>query len=779
MQSLTRFTSIAAIAAVLASPAVAQDAADAASPVAQAGQDGTDAGPGDDQTGQDDVDIVVTATRLRGQVDTEIPPILELDEEDIKAVGAGSIAELVETLAPQSGSARGRGDGQPVFLVNGIRIASFREFRSYPPEAIQKVEVLPEEVAQRYGYPPDRRVINFVLKDNFSSKEVELEYRQPSRGGNSSNEEELTYLKIGGASRLNANLEHSGTSLLTESERDIVQEAGAPAGAGDLRSLVSAADSYEATLNWTKPFEGNGASLSLNGTFERDDTRALSGYDAVAFDRDGTLRALERDGRSDSYSAAATYTSPLGPFQFTGTVDGSLGDSRTFIDLPGGGIARADSNTATLDSKATARGNVLLLPGGEVGLTLDGGYKWNRISSTDTRSDIDTTLSRSRFSAGATVSVPVTSRREGFGEGFGDISLNFQGGVDHLSDFGTLTNWSAGLVWSPTETLTLQATYIRADQAPSLTQLGAPQITEFNQPYFDVATGQTVLIDVLTGGNPDLLAETQSDWKLSANWKLPIKADGRLTLDYVRNRSSDVTASFPQLTPAIEAAFADRVTRAADGTLLAIDTRPVTFAQTRAERISFGYNMRGSIGKAPERAEGGRRGRGGPGFGRRDGDKRPRYFLGLTHTVELSNTILIAPGVPVLDQLDGDATATLGLPRNTSQLQAGLFFQGYGFRLSGNYTGSAELRGSGLPGSTDLFIDDLATVDLRLFADLGEVAGKEDGFLKGLRVSLRADNLFDGQRTVRDSNGVVPLRYQPLRLDPNGRYLGIELRKIF
>ena len=46
------------------------------------------------------------------------------------------------------------------------------------------MEVFPEEVAQRFGFPPDRRVINLILKDNYRNAEVELEFEGPSRGGN-------------------------------------------------------------------------------------------------------------------------------------------------------------------------------------------------------------------------------------------------------------------------------------------------------------------------------------------------------------------------------------------------------------------------------------------------------------------------------------------------------------------------------------------------------------------------------------------------------------------
>ena len=113
--------------------------------------------------------IVVQGERLRGQLDVEQPPLLELNEEDIASLGANSIEELIEAIGPQTGSSQGRGGGRPVFLVNGIRIGSFRELRSYPPESVAKVEVMPEEVAQRFGFPPDRRVVNIILKDNFSS----------------------------------------------------------------------------------------------------------------------------------------------------------------------------------------------------------------------------------------------------------------------------------------------------------------------------------------------------------------------------------------------------------------------------------------------------------------------------------------------------------------------------------------------------------------------------------------------------------------------------------
>ncbi len=77
---------ISVLALLSASPAAAQDSAAAEDPA--------------DPQQDEDSEILVIADRIRGQVDSAQPPLLVLNEEDIAAYGAGSIAELVEQLAP-------------------------------------------------------------------------------------------------------------------------------------------------------------------------------------------------------------------------------------------------------------------------------------------------------------------------------------------------------------------------------------------------------------------------------------------------------------------------------------------------------------------------------------------------------------------------------------------------------------------------------------------------------------------------------------------------------
>lgn len=922
--------------------ATAQAADQPASVVAAQGQDviiddpGGAVDPGND--------IVVTAERLRGQLRVEQAPVLELNEQDILAIGATSVADLIAAIAPQTGSSRGRGGGgQPVFLVNGIRIGSFRELRSYPPESIAKVEVLPEEVAQKFGFPPDRRVVNMILKDNYSSREIELEFEGPDRGGYFRDEQQFTLLQIKDGGRLNVNLEASDISSLTESERDIIQTPGSVSDIGSdpdparYRSLVADSRNIEATANWAKAFIDSGSSISLNATYERDDSLNLSGLNGVtlvapdgsaAFRTFGADNPLEVRTASDTFSSAGTYTRPLGDFQFTATSDFSLSETETEIDrradtqalvaaalngtlaidgpLPDvadAGFDISQRRTIVSENKLTLRGSPAYLPAGELSTTFDLGFDWRRIESADTRSAQDAKLTRRRLEGGVNVAIPLTSRREGVLDALGSFTLNGSLGFEDLSDFGSLIDWTAGLNWSPWDNFDLQATYVWREAAPSLSDLGNPRTETLNVPVFDLVNGETVLATVISGGNPDLLKETQRDWRFSATWEIPFIKDTQLSAEYIRNRSRDVTGQFPALSAEIEAAFPGRVTRDTDGTLLTLDRRPVTYARTRNERLVFGITTRGSLGSsggrgggeerrgpppgagapppqqgAPteeqrarfmafrerlcvdngiefleqlagaiergedlstqfpgldlSRAQGmlerfkgadgtidrarlgefrericsmdpaqmrggpggpqggppqgapaaGRSGPGGggmPGFGGGRGGGG-RYFFNLTHTIELDNQILIADGGPLLDLLEGDAQGDFGQSKHSTRLEGGLFLDRKGgLRISGTYTGKARIDGNLATGASPLFFDDIVRFDIRLFANIGELAKAERGFLKGTSISLRADNIFDAQRRVRDGDGNTPLRYQPLLLDPTGRYVGIDLRKMF
>jgi len=334
MRNLTAiYLALAATPALASEPAAERPASSAA--IDQANQQAND----NETPALDEGDIVVVATRIGGQIDAPQAPIATFDEAEIQALGASSITELLARVSPQTSSGRGRGGGgQPVILVNGQRITNFREMRNYPPEAIKRVEILPEEVGLRYGFPPNSRVVNMILKDNYSNRRVEADYAIPTRGGFSEMELEATLLKIRKLNRFTVTAKAGDTSPLFESERDLVQPAGSrPTVATDpdpaaFRSLIADSKSYGLNAAWTKGLgkDGTGGAITVSAEANRNDSLAWSGLDTVLLtDPAGNtaLRSLpdplQRKSRTTSLAGGLGYNTNLGRWQFTATVDGS------------------------------------------------------------------------------------------------------------------------------------------------------------------------------------------------------------------------------------------------------------------------------------------------------------------------------------------------------------------------------------------------------------------------------------------------------------------------
>ncbi|WP_395332762.1 TonB-dependent receptor [Novosphingobium sp. BL-8H] len=772
-------------------------------------------------------EIVVTAARIDGQLDVPQKPIETMDEDDIAAYGVNSISDLIDAISPQTNSGRGRGDGRPVILVNGQRISSFREMRDIPPEAIRRLEIMPEEVALRFGYPANQRVVNIILKKKFAATTVSGEYNRPTEGGYDNYELETGLFKVAGPRRFNVTAKYTDTSMLTENERDVRQADGTQPGPGEpdparYRSLAPADSEF--TLNGTMTQglgkDGFDGSFTTNGTFTHSVTNSWSGLN----DSDANLPTqpdpLATRVETNEFQAGLGYSRMLGAWNFNVTNDGSYTITETDSDqrrsesgvVPGDGVDEALNRTATLSSLATLSGRPFAMPAGDANLTFKGGYDYTHSTSENSASNMDAMrLTRGDLSGGLNLALPLTSRSRDVLGAVGDITLNLSGGLDHLSDFGTLYNWSGGVTWAPTGKLSFQASYIVEEAAPTLTQLGAPVVQTYNVTVYDFTNNQTALVTVTSGGNPDLVKEKQRDIKLSATWQLPFMQRSNLLVEYFHNRSNDVSEAFPMFTPAVEAAFPGRVTRDAEGNLIALDRRPVTFEQETSSRIRWGLNLSGNIGPQQQGGPGGFGGPppGGPppggsgggsggsgshgGSGGGGGSGGPPSMMGgrgpqgarwnfsIYHTWRFTDRVKLADGVPVLDQLNGDALTAGGVPRHVIEAEGGVFVNGYGLRLKGEWDAPSTVNGTGAPDSSDLRFGSTFELNLRVFADIGRNAElvKKVPFFKGMRVSFVADNLLNSRQKVTDDNGVVPIAYQPAYRNPQGRVIGIDLRKMF
>ncbi len=590
-------------------------------------------------------EIVVTGSRkLPGSVIGDIPPDQSLGQAEIRSYGVSSISDLLNELSPQTTSGRGSG-GAPVVLLNGRRISSFSEIRDIPTEAIQRVEILPEEVALKYGYRADQKVVNFVLRRRFRAVTAEATDKMPTEGGSNTPQGELDLLNIARDRRVNLHVEYTSTSALTEAERDITAPASTAVGANGevvdatpFRSLQAATSTFTANSVYARNIFGN-IGATINGRIESTDSRSLNGLPVATLTlADGTVvnRAFNDEGflplaqRVSSIAAhlGTTLNGDLGTWRWNVTGNYDRSDTQTFTDtgvdatafqtrltagdptaspfnrLTASDIGAAPGNRAYASQStggvdAVANGNLFDLPAGAVSTTLKLGAETADFSSRSYRTDDllggqvaqRGMVSRDTVNGQINVDVPVSSRSKDVLPFLGTLSANFNLAEDHLSDFGTLTTLGYGANWSPIDGVRVIASVTDTDEAPTAQQLGNPSITTPNVRIFDYVRGTTATVTTISGGNPGLIADNNHVKKVGLTLKPWTAKDLSITANYVESRVENPIAAFPSATAAIEAAFPDRFIRDDAGNLLQVDRRPINYARSERSELRWGINF--------------------------------------------------------------------------------------------------------------------------------------------------------------------------------------------
>lgn len=549
---------------------------------------------------------------------------------------------------------------------------------------------------------------------------------------------------------------------------------------------------------------------------------------------------LTRNSRTNAVRLGAALNGALGKWRWSSTGNAELAKSTTqsdrgydlsaiqdriddgdptvdpFVDM--GGVVRfaddhSNSVRKSLDIDTTFTGRLMSVPAGDANATIKVGASATGIDSEAFRAGIRTSsdLSRQVGEGSISLDLPVAKRASSIGR----MTFNVNAGAKHLSDFGTLTSIGAGLNWTPAPRLNLITSWTREEGPPTLQQLGDPVLSTPGVRFFDFTRNETVLVTTISGGNPALDSDRRNVLKIGGNWQPKEDLDLRLRAEFVRERIANPQASFPAASAALEEAFPDRFQRNSAGQLISVDLRPVNYEQSRRSTIRVGFDFSKPLQSKPPteaqisamrerfRQQAQREGRtlptppqgesnqptstqgaapgrggfrfGGPGGGNRNGG---RLTFSLTDTITVKDEVSIAPGLPKLDYLNGDAAGGLGgRPRHQVEAQSGYYNNGLGARLSANWRSGTTVRGA----SGDLDFSPYASLDFRLFANLGErfdLVSKHP-FFRGSSVRFEVNNIFDAKPKVRDSAGMTPINYQPDLIEPIGRTVGISFRKLF
>ncbi len=820
-------------------------------------------------------DIVVTGQRERGAVIGDIKPEQQLNAADVRALGISTINDLLAELGPQLRSASGK---PPVTLLEGKRIASFREIASIPSEAIARVDILPEEVGLRYGYGADQKVMNIVLRQRFRAFTGELTGRIPTAGGGKTGEVEGGFLGIRRGERINLNAEYSSTARLFETERGLDEEDSPARTLRPFSQELTIDGSYhkpltertQATISGevtTRRTESNvGLALSpvaipggtpyATGPLDESFLPSADGIGSLARSNSAqtgklglTVNAQRSAGQwtlTATYERSESRGITARPFNLAAYADAvAAGDPLADPDLPVAPMfligrpsdeTRSHSDTANVDFIYNR--SLFHLPAGDATATLRLSGATMELESMLDRDLIVTGKSIGRQSGSGSISLDLPISRTG---PLGRLSANANAGIDHLSDAGTLRSFGGGLNWTPHKGIALSASYRDDEVAATPQQLGDPQLYTQDVLVFDNIRGETALVTTITGGNPTLSAARSQALRLGM--VLTPLEDPNLvfSLDFNHRLNKRGIATFPGITEATAAAFPDRFQRDGDGRLTLVDLRPINIVGQKRDSLRWGINiskrlktpqsqidaMRASFqrrfpdgapggrnqrdgagGAAPadgaptanstpaggnetpppaaqpgnaDGARGGFRGPGGRGFGGGQG-AGGRLNFAIYHEIALTNTTQLLPNLPVLDLLDGDSLGGgAGPSRHEVEVQAGFSQSGYGLRLTGEWKSASHVNGvTGIP-SSQLRFGDLATVNLRLFANLSQMPSlvEKVPFLRGARLQVSFDNLFDTRQRVTDGNGDVPLAYRPAFIDPIGRSVRVSFRKLF
>ena len=527
--------------------------------------------------------------------------------------------------------------------------------------------------------------------------------------------------------------------------------------ASNLGPLRQSVDGWTAHLGTTLNKDTGDWRLSLTDAYDHADTTTDTDAGADA----AQLQAL--------LNAGSTSFNPFGP-------------------LPANLVPALPQDTAHSRSDSgniqiLANGPLLKLPAGQLYSSLKLGDTESLQTSTSTRDGLfqAVSLSRNDFNAQGNLDLPLASREHHVFGFIGDLSVNVNGAIDALSDFGLLKTLGYGINWTPVDGVNLIVSRTQDQAAPTIAQLAGPLVQTPGTRLFDYVTGQTVDVTQVAGGNPDLTADRRQVTKVGLTWKPVPDHDLTVTANYIVSHISDPIATFPAVDAQIEAAFPDRFVRDADGTLTEEDDRAVNFSSQDRKELRWGFNYAqplgpqppprdfrryrrnrdataggtanaagGGAGGATDRSRtaadaapgggsggdggdrgggggggGGGYGGGGGGYGGGRGGGPGRGFGGgrlqfaVYHTIYFEDRQMIRPGVPDLDFLNGAPLGeTGGQYRNEIEAQAGFTLYGVGARLSADWRSATTVTGAA-PGDT-LNFSDLGTVNFRVFDFLGQ-----------------------------------------------------------
>jgi outer membrane receptor protein involved in Fe transport len=449
---------------------------------------------------------------------------------------------------------------------------------------------------------------------------------------------------------------------------------------------------------------------------------------------------------------------------------------------PGGQelVNARDVRNEVLEGAVKADGPLFGLPGGPVRVAVGAELRREAYRDGFESSGIARIVDRqSRHvrSLFAEFSVPLFSSRNRV-PGIERLQLSAAGRFDDYSRTGSTFDPKVGLLWSPVRGLDLRASYGTSFRAPLLSEVGGAYNVIFLPAFFiyrnpaEAPPGS--IAAVLQGSNPNVRPETSRTWSAGAEFS-PESAPGlTLSVNYYSVRFANriaLPARFIVVVgdPAFEAII-DRdpdvaaLTEIVAGAQLILDATGPGFSNGGATAADVDIVLDDRVGNTALTTTR------GFDFGVRyafdAGANRFVLEANVNHVLEFDDQL--TPTSPVAQSLDRTygplswrGRGGVGWSRGS---WAGSLFVNY----AGAYEDDRQLAFRPIGSHT--------TVDLSLSYTFSAPSA---GWLRGTRLSLFAENLFDNRPPglLPEPSSSSGLGYDPVNASGRGRFVSIQLRR--
>ncbi|PZR68411.1 MAG: TonB-dependent receptor, partial [Stutzerimonas stutzeri] len=424
---------------------------------------------------------------------------------------------------------RGLGQDASLTLLNGRRMAyggfvQMVDISALPVEAVDRIEILADGASAIYGSDAVGGVANVILKRDFDGLAASARYGFATDGGLATQDYSATAGATWASGGVIATFKTVSNDPVRADQRSYTEAMFAPS------TLYQRGDLYSGLVSAHQAL-GDRVEIRVDGLLSRRRILTDLAYAAT----------YERNEPTTRTRFIAPNMDIALPHGWLLSIGGAWGKDETKVDYRvitratgAAALSRPSYDNESITYEVGAEGPMFALGGGDVRLAVGAGYRRNDYLSTNLVSGAITVDGKvsSRFGYGE-LNLPLI----GPDQGIAAVHRLTVTGALRIEDYASLSTVSTpklGLIYEPTEDVTLKASWGRSFKVPTLSQ----QFSIQNAILFPAvviggsgfAADATALYHV--GGNPDLKPERATTWSAGISYQPRSLPGARMELSY-------------------------------------------------------------------------------------------------------------------------------------------------------------------------------------------------------------------------------------------------------